>query len=133
MFKSINRLLIGATVILAVSMPSVAYARFVEIGPSTGSAASGQAQPSIAQPPTAAKRRQLDQLQARVAQRFASEGSWPAGVSTGVSAHSTIPSSQGGFPWGDVGIGAAGLLALVGIGAGATLVIRRRVQRPLAS
>jgi hypothetical protein len=41
-------------------------------------------------------------------------------------------SSLRGFHWGDAGIGAAGVLALMGIGAGATLVVRRRVHQPIA-
>ena len=127
MFTSIKRLLIAGTVILAVGVPSAASA-FVQDAPG-GSSTSGQARPSIAQLPTAPQVRRLDQLQATVAQRFASEGGWP-----GVSAVQSIgPSSQAGFQWGDAGIGAAAVLALVGVGAGATVVIRRRARQPLAS
>jgi hypothetical protein len=126
MFKSIKRLLAAATLILAVSTPPAAYARFFEYGPPAGSQTSGQANPSIG----AAKLSQLDQLQASVAPRFASEGGSPSAAST---VHPTGPSSQDGFQWGDAGIGAAGVLALVGVGAGATLVIRRRTHQPLAS
>jgi hypothetical protein len=106
MFKSTKRLLIAATAIVAMSAPTTAYAFIPD--PGGGSSLSGQAQSSITQLPTAAQLRQLDPLQAR--------------------AH-----SQGGFAWSDVGIGAAGVLALVGIGGAATLVIRRRVHHPLAS
>jgi hypothetical protein len=130
MFKSMKGLLTAATVILAVGAPSVANARFLEYGPPAGSLTNGQTQPSIAQPLTAAKLGQLDQLQATVTRRFASEGGWAGGAS---AVHSTGPSSRAGFQWGDAGVGAAGVLALVGIGAGATLVIRRRVHHPLAS
>jgi hypothetical protein len=38
-----------------------------------------------------------------------------------------------GFQWGDAGIGAGGVLAVVGVGAGAAVVIRRRVHHSLAS
>jgi hypothetical protein len=41
--------------------------------------------------------------------------------------------SQDGFQWGDAGIGAAGVLALLGIGAGEAFVIRRRARHPLTS
>ena len=41
--------------------------------------------------------------------------------------------SSSGFAWGDAGIGAAGLLVLIGVGAGAAVVVRRRAHRPLAS
>ncbi len=40
--------------------------------------------------------------------------------------------AQGGFQWGDAGIGAAGAVVLLGAGgAAAGLARRRRVQRPL--
>jgi hypothetical protein len=132
MFKSINRLLIAVAAIGALSAPSAAYARFFESGSPAGSPNSSQTQPSI----TAAKLRQLDQLQASVAQRFISQGGWPSSASRASGApavHPTGPSSEAGFQWGDAGIGAAGVLALVGIGAGATVVIRRRMREPLAN
>jgi hypothetical protein len=41
--------------------------------------------------------------------------------------------SQGGFQWGDAGIGAASMIVLLGAGAGAVGVVRnRRVNRPVA-
>jgi hypothetical protein len=81
MFKLIKRLLIAATIILTISVPSAAYARFFEYGPSLRSSTSQQAQPAIARL-SAAKLRQLEQLQPSVAQQFASEGEnddlrWP--------------------------------------------------------
>jgi hypothetical protein len=33
---------------------------------------------------------------------------------------------SGGFDWGDAGLGAAGMLSLLGVGAGAVLVVTRR-------
>lgn len=131
MCKSIKRLLVAVTAILALTAPSAAYARFFEYRSPAGSSTSAPAQPSVA----AAKLRQLDQLQATVAQRFASEGGWPSTASRSSAASAvrpTAPASQAGFEWGDAGIGAAGVLALIGTGAGATLVIRRRVREPLA-
>jgi hypothetical protein len=126
MFKSIKRILTTATVILTVSAPSVAYARFFESGPPAGFPTNNQAQLSI----TAAKQHQLDQLQTSVVQRFASKGGRPSAATT---AHPPGQSSHDGFHWSDASIGAAGVLALVGVGAGATLVIRRRMHQPLAS
>jgi hypothetical protein len=96
MLNSIKRLVIAATVVLAFSVPSAAYA-LLRVA-SGGSATSGQAQPPFA-----------------------------------LAVHSSGPSSQAGFQWGDAGIGAAGVLALVAIGVGAAVVIRRRVHHPLAS
>jgi hypothetical protein len=129
MFKSTKRLLIAATAILVLSWPTAAYA-FALVTPG-GQATSVQAAPSLVRVPTAAEQQRLDQLQASVTQRFASEGGWPTTVAV---VHSTGPgpSSQAGFQWGDAVIGAAGLLALIGIGAGGTLVIRRRVHQPIA-
>ena len=40
-------------------------------------------------------------------------------------------SSSQSFQWDDVGIGAAGVLALVSVGSGAMLVRRRRSHHPL--
>jgi hypothetical protein len=130
MFTSIKRLLIVATMIVALSAATAAYAYpRPALG---GSSTSGPAQASIAQSPTAAQLRQLrlGQLQAAVARPFSSQGGRPT-IASRVRA--AAPSAQAGFRWGDAGIGAAGVLALVGFGAGATLVIRRRVHQPLAS
>jgi hypothetical protein len=135
MFKSTKRLLIAVTAILAISTPSVAYARFFEDGPPAAPSTSAQTQSPVARL-TAAKLRQLDSLQASVAHRFASEGGWASTASRASAAaavHPAAPSSQAGFQWGDAGIGAAGALALVGLGAGAAVVIRRRMREPLAN
>jgi len=132
MFKPAKRLLIAVTTMLAISTPSAAYARFFEYGSPAGSHTSAQAQPSI----NAAKLRQLDQLQVSVAQRFHSEGGWPSTAShasVASAVHLVRPSSEAGSLWGDVGIGGAGVLTLVGIGAGATVVIRRRIREQLAN
>lgn len=133
MFKSVKRLLIAATAILALSAPTVACA-YIRADPG-GSSTSAQAQPSVAQLRTAAQLRRLDVLQANVAQRFASEGGWrsPSPAAAASAVHPAGPSAQAGFQWGDAGIGAAGVLALVGVGAGATVVIRRRLREPLAN
>lgn len=40
-------------------------------------------------------------------------------------------SASQGFQWGDAGVGAGAILALVAVGAGGTLVIRRRVHNPV--
>jgi hypothetical protein len=42
-------------------------------------------------------------------------------------------SSSDGFQWGDAGVGAAGIVVLLGVGVGAAGVLRhRRVHRPVA-
>jgi hypothetical protein len=131
--KSIKRLLVAVTAILALSAPSAAYA-YIRVD-SGGSSTSTSAQSSVAQR-TAAQLRRLDVLQATVAQRFASEGGWPSIASRASAAsavHRAGPSAQAGFQWGDASIGGAGVLVLVAIGAGATVVIRRRVREPLTN
>ncbi len=41
--------------------------------------------------------------------------------------------TSAGFHWDDAGLGAAGMLVLMGAGAGATLAVRRRSTRPVTS
>ncbi len=65
----------------------------------------------------------------------------PAGVNGGlgpssgaeaqhaVAVHATQATSSTGFDWGDAGIGAAGMLTLVGLGAGAVAITRRGGRR----
>jgi hypothetical protein len=46
----------------------------------------------------------------------------------------TVAAPSTGFDWGDAGIGAAGALSLLGIGAGAVVIARRsRRSQPLTS
>lgn len=130
MFKSIKPLLTAVTVILAVSAPSVAYARSIKYSPPARSSTSGQAEPLIAPVPIGAQQRRLDQLRASEDQQFAAGRGLPTATSP---IHTAGPSSHDGFQWDDAGIGAAVVLTLVGVGAGATLVIRRRTHPPLVS
>jgi len=65
----------------------------------------------------------------------------PAGVNGGlgpsggadaqhaVTARSAQATSSTGFDWGDAGIGAAGMLTLIGLGAGAVSLTRRGERR----
>jgi hypothetical protein len=95
MFKSIKRLVFAATMIVAMSAPSAAYA-FIRVtggGPATG----GQGQSPIVS-----------------------------------SVPRVTASAYQGFQWGDAGVGAGVIVALLAVGAGATLVIRRRVHQPVA-
>jgi hypothetical protein len=52
----------------------------------------------------------------------------PSPVPIGVTVNQ-VRGTSGGFDWGDAGIGAAGLLALLGIGAGSALLIAGRKRR----
>jgi hypothetical protein len=61
----------------------------------------------------------------------------PASVDSVVQAPLPQPtatmSAAQGFQWDDAGVGAAGVLVLVGLGSGAVLARRRRPRHPLAS
>jgi hypothetical protein len=43
----------------------------------------------------------------------------------------TVAQSGQGFKWDDAGLGAAGMLVLVGVGSGAAVAVRRRGGRAL--
>jgi len=123
----IKRSLVAGLATGAASLPAAAQARPNEspVAPVVSAAVNA---PSIQQ--------QLAQLHANVEQRFAADGGWPSvGSSVGSSVRSSVPStatSQGGFQWGDAGIGAAGMMVLLGTGAGAAGAMRRRrAQRPV--
>ena len=65
----------------------------------------------------------------------------PAGVNGGlgpssaveaqhaIALHGPQATSSTGFDWGDAGIGAAGMLTLIGVGAGAVAITRRGERR----
>jgi hypothetical protein len=53
----------------------------------------------------------------------------PAAVAAGHAPRATtrvVEIRAGGFDWADAGLGAAGMLSLLGLGAGAVLVVTRR-------
>jgi hypothetical protein len=115
----IKRSLVAGLATGAASLPAAAQARPNE-SPVAPVVSPAVIAPSIQQ--------QLAQLHANVEQRFAADGGWP---SVGSSVPSTA-TSQGGFQWGDAGIGAAGMIVLLGTGAGAAGAMRRRrAQRPV--
>jgi hypothetical protein len=116
----INRSLVAGLAIGAASLPAVAQARPIE------DTVASEASPVVSIPSVQA---QLARLHADLDQRSASAGGWPS-VASSVSSAAT---SQGGFQWGDAGIGAAGMIVLLGAGAGAVGVMRgRRAHRPVA-
>jgi hypothetical protein len=104
-------------VIAAASVPSTAFARY-DLGPSPSQQA------------------QLESHQRAIAKSL---GATPGGLAGPVlqtksasvpSVRATGTSSQDGFQWDDAGIGAAGMLVLVGVSAGpAGLIIRRRADQ----
>jgi hypothetical protein len=59
--------------------------------------------------------------------------SGPAQHAIVASVRPTAASDGQSFEWGDAGIGAAGVLVLIGVGSGALGVRRRRAHQPLMS
>jgi hypothetical protein len=117
----IKRSLVAGLAIGAASLPAAAQARPNE-DPAAPVASSALSAPSVQQ--------QLARLHADVEQRFAAEGGWSSAPAAS-SVRSTA-TSQGGFQWGDAGIGAAGIVVLLATGAGAAGAVRhRRAQRPV--
>ena len=108
----------------AASLPAVAQARPIQ------DTVAPVASPVVSTP---SAQQQLARLHADVQHRFASEGGRPSvapSVATSVRSGAT---PQGGFRWGDAGIGAAGMIVLLGAGAGTVGVMRnRRAHRPVA-
>ena len=61
-------------------------------------------------------------------------GQGPVGVTDIPTAPSAAPASSDGFDWTDAGIGAAAMLSMLGLGAGAASVARRsRHGKPATS
>jgi hypothetical protein len=106
MFKPISRVVLAALLVLAVSGPTVADARF-NLNP---------------EPPVSSQPQRNDQQPRTVPGRFAPEvDSQVAAPRVSVSA-----TPHDGFRWSDAGIGAAGVLILVSGGIVASGAVRRR-------
>lgn len=122
MFKPIKRILIAATVTVAMSTPSIAsaYPIQAEWGSSTSSAPSSVASDSL---PGVTQALGV----------FHRSESQPTAQPPIVSATSHVAaSSSHGFQWGDAGIGAASVIVLLGAGAATVGVMRqRRAHRPV--
>ena len=59
--------------------------------------------------------------------------SGPARAALTAPVSKATASSSQGFQWGDAGVGAASIIALLGLGVGAASLLRqRRVHRPIA-
>lgn len=111
MFTLTKRTLTVMSVVAAASAPSTAIARVVDDNP--------------AQP----QQSQLESLQQAVTRSFGPTSGSLAGPVQAPSDHSlraTGTSPQEGFQWDDAGLGAAGMLVLLGTGAGSAILIGRR-------
>ena len=120
MFKASKRTLIAAAVIATASAPSSAQAMFINAGRGPASAPA----PSASAKLTPYQQRQLAGHQQVAAKEF---GNTPAVLASPVAQTRSSAGQAGanGFPWDDAGIGAAGMLGLLGAG-GATVVLARR-------
>jgi hypothetical protein len=102
-FRHFNKRALTATaVIVAAGLPSAAAARPLYEDPGSSFTADPPTFQSFASPPVA-----------------------PA-------VQGPVPEAQQGFRWDDAGLGAAGMLVLVGVGSGAVVTVRRRGGRALA-
>jgi hypothetical protein len=120
MFKVSKYTLISAVVIAAASAPSSAYAMIIDGG---GGPASAPA-PSASVKLTPYQQRQLAGHQQVAAKEFGNTQVVPAGP-VAPTRSTAGQAGTNGFPWDDVGFGAAGMLGLLGA-AGATSVLARR-------
>jgi hypothetical protein len=134
MFTLTKRTLSAAAVIAALTAPSTAAARPI---PDPPYAATGQAgtQHAVRSGPAVwpdrAQQTRAQSHQQAVTKPFGPTGglAGPAVRAHAADVNSVRPisvSSQGGFQWDDAGIGAAGILALLGLGAGSVTAITRR-------
>lgn len=111
MFTLTKRALTALVVIAATSAPSTAIARVVDYTPPQS------------------RQSQLESLQQAVTRSFGPTSGSLAGP---VEAHgddsvrATGTSPQQGFQWDDAGLGAAGMLVLLGAGASSAALISRR-------
>lgn len=128
MLKTSKQTLIAAVMIAAAGAPSTAYA-LPNFDPSQAPARSASVNP------TRLHRAKPSAYERAVAKR---SGGTPVGLA-GPIAHPQIDarhgaaSSSSSFQWDDAGIGAAGMLGLIGAaGASAVLARRRREHRPPA-
>ena len=121
MLKISKQTLIAAVVIAAASAPSNAFAR-PDFEPSPAPAR------SAAVHTTQTQQAKLSALQRTVAQRFESTPGALAGPITHPQSagHHAAASSSSTFKWDDAGIGAAGMLALVGAAGASSVLARRR-------
>jgi hypothetical protein len=129
----IRRTLTGSLVIAAVGLPSSAQAMFIGGG-------GGPSAPLSSTTGTLP----VDSYSSRALDRHGSASAGPAvrpnpdqvAARSSTSAAPTNPgisSPNGGFDWGDAGIGAAGAVVLIGAAAAGVGVTRRkRIQRTVA-
>jgi hypothetical protein len=72
----------------------------------------------------------LAAVAAPTAQARPVESLLPDTVNQAEGGNSVATTSAGGFDWTDAGVGAAGMLALMGLGTGAVVASRRRLLAP---
>jgi hypothetical protein len=130
MFRATKRTLIAAAVIASVA-PSAAYARPAQTSTSTASPALALQEIPYGAPNA---KRGSPHASRGGSEPVATHAGDPAakGVQSTArmnAARTTAASSQGGFQWGDAGIGAAGTFLLLSAGAAAAMLTLRRHHR----
>jgi hypothetical protein len=133
MFNTAKRTLTAAVVIAAVSTPSAASARVgVPASPQGGTTGVGICHRHAGRctsPPSVQTGTTGVGICHRHAGRCTSLAGAQANAPRAHPAFSQAADSQGGFRWGDAGIGAAGMLLLLTAGGVATTASRRQQRR----
>jgi hypothetical protein len=129
----IRRTVTGGLVIAAVGLPISAQAKFMESG---GGASAPSVSTTVTLPVDSYSSRAIDRHGSASASSAALPNPVQAAAPSSTSVAPTNPgisSPNGGFDWGDAGIGAAGAVVLMGAATAAVGVTRRRrIQRTLA-
>jgi hypothetical protein len=129
----IRRTVTGGLVIAAVGLPISAQAKFMESG---GGASAPSVSTTVTLPVDSYSSRAIDRHGSASAGSAARPNPVQAAAPSSTSVAPTNPgigAPNGGFDWGDAGIGAAGAVVLMGAAAAAVGVTRRRrIQRTLA-
>jgi hypothetical protein len=125
MFTPSKRTLSAVALIAALSAPSTASA-MINRDPGGAPAPSRQPAPPPPYPPAIAQYQQAIAKSLEPTAGGLAGLTAPARTAPNNSVRRTSASSPEGFRWDDAGIGAAGALALIGIGSGAAGAARRR-------
>ena len=127
MFKLSKHTLVAATVIAAASAPASASAMLIGgEGPEVAAA------PPVYVNETPFQQTQLAAIQRAVTKQFGNTSGGLAGPVAKTSG-STGQAATSGFQWDDAGIGAAGMLGLLGAAGATTVLARRRRDRHTAA
>jgi hypothetical protein len=128
MFNLTKRILLAALVAVAASAPTSAFATINNVGGGPASAPTTLAPVKL----TPYQQRQLAAYPQMAEKELKSAPVGPAGQ-VAPTRSTAVQTAASSFSWGDAGIGAAGVLALLSFGSGAIVVRRRLTHDPLTS